>query len=212
VNGANEENRRVYERSVRMILLLAIREICPGAKVRIEHSIGFGVYMNVEGVSLTASAGDLVFLPKNSRYEAVFDGETEDYLVNFNVSGEEPKFSAPVRILHGAPLSCSEGIASLVGEKYFENPSDLRLKGLFYLLLDSVAKAVTGREAKDYEAVEKAKTMLCGENEVKVQEIARFCGISESVLRRRFREEVGCSPARYRLLRKLEKAICHVFQ
>ncbi|MBR7164775.1 MAG: AraC family transcriptional regulator [Clostridia bacterium] len=177
---------------------------------RPDHGLMFVLHGEVElrgeGVSLTASAGDLVFLPKNSRYEAVFDGETEDYLVNFNVSGAEPKFSAPVRILHGAPLSCSEGIASLVGEKYFENPSDLRLKGLFYLLLDNVAKAVTGRDSKDYEAVEKAKTMLCGENEVKVQEIARLCGISESVLRRRFREEVGCSPARYRLLRKLEKA------
>jgi len=50
-----EENRRIYERSVRLILLLAVRDVCPGARVRIEHSIGAGVYMNVSGVSLTSA-------------------------------------------------------------------------------------------------------------------------------------------------------------
>ena len=47
MNGRNEEDRRIYERSARLILLLALREVCPGATVRIEHSIGQGVYMNV---------------------------------------------------------------------------------------------------------------------------------------------------------------------
>ena len=51
----NEEARRIYERSARLILLLALRDVCPKATVRIEHSIGHGVYMDVEGVSLTAA-------------------------------------------------------------------------------------------------------------------------------------------------------------
>ncbi len=51
----HEEERRIYERSARLILLLALRDVCPGARLRIEHSIGHGVYMNVEGVSLTAA-------------------------------------------------------------------------------------------------------------------------------------------------------------
>lgn len=55
MNGRNEEDRRIYERSARLILLLAMRALCPGAKVRVEHSIGQGVYMNVGGVSLTAA-------------------------------------------------------------------------------------------------------------------------------------------------------------
>ena len=55
MNARNEEERRIYERSARLILLLAVREVCPGAKVRIEHSIGFGVYMTMNGVSLTAA-------------------------------------------------------------------------------------------------------------------------------------------------------------
>lgn len=49
LNGRNEEDRRVYERSARLILLLALRDVVPGAKVRFEHSIGHGIYMNVVG-------------------------------------------------------------------------------------------------------------------------------------------------------------------
>ena len=51
----NEEAFRTYERSARLILLLAMRELYPGAKVRFEHSIGHGIYLSVAGVSLTAA-------------------------------------------------------------------------------------------------------------------------------------------------------------
>ena len=30
-----EENRRIYERSARLILLLALRDVCPGATLRV---------------------------------------------------------------------------------------------------------------------------------------------------------------------------------
>ena len=51
----DEEARRIYERSARLILLLALRDVAPGARVRFEHSIGHGIYMNVTGVSMTAA-------------------------------------------------------------------------------------------------------------------------------------------------------------
>ena len=55
LNGKNEEDRHIYERSARLLLLLALRDIAPGAKARFDHSIGRGIYLNVSGVSLTAS-------------------------------------------------------------------------------------------------------------------------------------------------------------
>lgn len=45
----DEEGRRIYERSVRFVLLLAVRRLLPGVRVRIEHSIGYGVYMRLLG-------------------------------------------------------------------------------------------------------------------------------------------------------------------
>ena len=50
-----EEMRRTYERSARLLMLLAMREVLPGAKVRFEHSIGQGIYTTVEGADLTAA-------------------------------------------------------------------------------------------------------------------------------------------------------------
>lgn len=41
--------------ALRLLLLLALRDIAPGAKARFDHSIGRGIYLNVSGVSLTAS-------------------------------------------------------------------------------------------------------------------------------------------------------------
>ena len=43
----NEEGRRIYERSLRFVLLLALHRVLPESDVRIEHSIGYGVYMRL---------------------------------------------------------------------------------------------------------------------------------------------------------------------
>lgn len=49
----NEEGRRIYERSLRFVMLLAIRRVLPKAHVRIEHSLGFGVYVTLLGMEPT---------------------------------------------------------------------------------------------------------------------------------------------------------------
>ena len=41
----NEEGRRIYERSLRFVLLMAVKHLYPQLHLRIEHSIGYGVYM-----------------------------------------------------------------------------------------------------------------------------------------------------------------------
>ena len=51
---ADEEGRRVYERSLRFVMLLAIRQLWPGQQVRIEYSVGNGVYVRLPGLLLGA--------------------------------------------------------------------------------------------------------------------------------------------------------------
>ncbi len=51
----NEEERRVYERTARLILLMAVQNILPDAGVIIEHSIGNGVYITLKNEVLTAT-------------------------------------------------------------------------------------------------------------------------------------------------------------
>ena len=50
----NEENRRQYERSARLVLLLAMRDVAPEASVRFENSLGLGIYLRVTGTVLSA--------------------------------------------------------------------------------------------------------------------------------------------------------------
>lgn len=46
---ADEEGRRVYERSLRFLLLLAMHRLFPRKRVRILNSVGYGVYLRVLG-------------------------------------------------------------------------------------------------------------------------------------------------------------------
>ena len=51
----DEEGRRIYERSLRFVMLLAFRRLMPGRRVRIEYSVGGGVYLHTPGRELTAA-------------------------------------------------------------------------------------------------------------------------------------------------------------
>ena len=53
VTLADEEGRRVYERSLRFVLLLALRRRMPGQRVRIEHSVHGGVLIRLPGRTVT---------------------------------------------------------------------------------------------------------------------------------------------------------------
>ena len=56
----HEEGRRIYERSLRFILLMAVRRCYPDARVRIEHSIGFGLYLQLEGKRVVQGDAKLI--------------------------------------------------------------------------------------------------------------------------------------------------------
>ena len=49
----DEEGRRIYERSLRFMALLAIRRVLPGKKACIEYSVGGGVLLRIAGHELT---------------------------------------------------------------------------------------------------------------------------------------------------------------
>ena len=48
----DEEGRRIYERSVRFVMLLALRRLYPGQQVRFEFSVGGGVLVRLPGRQL----------------------------------------------------------------------------------------------------------------------------------------------------------------
>jgi uridine kinase len=48
----DEEGRRIYERSLRFVMLIAAKRVFPYAKVRIEHSVGDGIYIVFEDMRI----------------------------------------------------------------------------------------------------------------------------------------------------------------
>ncbi len=50
----DEEGRRIYERSLRFVLLLAFRRLMPGQAVSIEYSVGGGLFLHTPGRALSA--------------------------------------------------------------------------------------------------------------------------------------------------------------
>ncbi|MBR2634458.1 MAG: AraC family transcriptional regulator [Clostridia bacterium] len=159
-----------------------------------------------EEKKLTCRAGDLVFLPKKSRYEAVFDGEAADFLINFDTQDDCATPLAPLRILGNAPFSCIESFQLLVREAISGDRSSLKCKGLFCFLLDCVTREVGFSDEGDEKMLMEAKKMLCDGSDRKISQIARALGISESGLRKKFKEKVSLSPTAYRLQYKMERA------
>ncbi len=50
---ANEEGRRIYERSLQLLFITAVHRLRPDAHVRIEHSFGQGIYIELRGETMS---------------------------------------------------------------------------------------------------------------------------------------------------------------
>lgn len=57
---ADEEGRRIYERSLRFIMLLAVRRAYPSQRVRLEYSIGHGVFVRLPGMQVGKAELDAI--------------------------------------------------------------------------------------------------------------------------------------------------------
>lgn len=67
----NEEGRRIYERSLRFVFLLAVNRLFPDIQVIIQHSIGSGIYVEFEQMRLQPA--DLAALEQEMRYIVASD-------------------------------------------------------------------------------------------------------------------------------------------
>ena len=159
----------------------------------------------VGGTTITATAGNILFLPKGSCYEAVFPNEIDDYLVSFDCDGEGISLELPVKLIEHAPFYCIERFSELVGENYSEAHTSLHSKGLFYLLMDSIANNIESEDDKHRKLVTYAMELL-SKGDITVSEVAKRCAVSESALRYIFKEQTNTTPAKYRLSLKIKQA------
>ena len=159
-----------------------------------------------EEETLSAQTGNLVFLPKGSRYEAVFPGEAEDYLTSFDMDVEGLSFRAPIKLSDKASFASVDAFRELVENNFDENHTKLRSLGLLYLLLDAVVNDTEDETLENRGVMSRARELLSKNEDISVGEVAKACAVSESGLRRIFKEQTGITPTEYRTQVKLKRA------
>lgn len=158
--------------------------------------------------TLCAKAGNIIFLPKNTYYEAMFRierGAVDNYLINFE-SENGFEYTKPMLISEKASILCVDLFSKFIDEMYNVENISFRTKGLFYLLLDAVLSANKATESAYDTIFENAKILLEKSEDISVSQIARECSVSESGLRKIFSDKIGMSPTKFRLKEKNNKA------
>lgn len=154
--------------------------------------------------TIYAQNGDMVFLPKNAYYKAVFRidlGMVDNLLINFETTGILTNCVKPKLILKNVYSTYVD-----LFESIFESGKNIdasyRCNGLLYLLLDSILN--TKNELSDTDKLmSNAKKLLLHNENLSINEIARRCCLSESGFRKIFTENEGCSPSVYRNTEKI---------
>ena len=165
-------------------------------------------FVSSQNEILSAFAGNILFLPKNSYYEARFRtdlGEVDNYLINFETD-KGFDCTKPMLISERVSASCADMFGRFVDESFNSDGMDLRSKGLFYLLWDSILCQNRSHRSDTDKLIDKVKSLLKKSEDIPISRIARECSVSVSGLRRSFTELVGMSPMQYRLKEKFKRA------
>lgn len=155
--------------------------------------------------TLQASVGDIILLPKDSRYILRFlvpnEQQTHPIVINFRLSDSE-----------GNEMVCDTGVVKLCSD-------DGSLAPLFYASVEFYKSALTvPLKAKIFELFGELFPIIendtcCVEfinqhytEKFSIPLLAQRCALSESAYRKRFRQLTGLSPIQYINKLKIEKA------
>ncbi len=169
-----------------------------------------GITFKTRDTEFSAGCGTVIFLPKGSLYEVIFEDLYCDYLINFEIF-PEPDDSlprVPQIIAQDEDHKYIEFFASIFDSmNKYEKNKEFAMKGQFYLLIAKLLSDQSEKESKRNNlAVQNAKQLLETLPDIPVSEIAKKCGISISGLRAEFHKAYGISPVKYRTEFKISRA------
>ena len=171
---------------------------------------------------ITAKKGDAVFIPKGSLYYVIVGGKVSEnsytYTVNvdlFDEAGEEMFLSERIAVLSSQRDNRCELHLKSISDAFHsihDMSSDgmrnmAKIKGEFFILLDSAASAVAQNDEYLY-PIKNGAEALCGEwqkNE-RIEKYAQISGVSVTYFYRCFRKWSGKSPIEYRNMLRLSNA------
>ena len=169
------------------------------------------------GGQITASTGDIVFIPMGAQYSITFfsDGseKAKTDLLEFiiHVSGNEARLRQEFIVITPSDYKTQYLLLKqAIDELAKPMPTPAAVKTYAYQIIN----AVVSEHVNIRNAASEYRTILSGikylesdqRQELSVEEIAKMCFVSSSYFERLFKKYSGMTPSKYRLKRKLERA------
>lgn len=164
-----------------------------------------------EGENIVVYPNQLVFLPKNCKYEALFNIDKSSvlsYLVNFDLDGiiEVFNFKKPTVLMSENTEILLDYFEKITNE-YAMNGHTLKYKSYFYALFDNICALMENQTANSSEIIlNMAEKLLRENNSMSVAQIAQKLYVSQSYLQKKFLKKHGYTPAVYRKKYRIETA------
>ena len=157
------------------------------------------------------TAGDIIYLPKGSNYEANFDIKTsivENVLINFDVVGAAgfSEINKPVLIFNDKSKNLSQFFYDIVNT-YNENGKSFLTYTLMYKCFYEIQKALQSQnENKEQTIFNQIASLVVEKPELSVEEVCTDLHMSRSMFQQKFKLFMGSSPVEYRTKKRIEKA------
>lgn len=173
-------------------------------------------YISDAGTEFDGIAGDVVFLPKGSRYRHVNTQiPSEMYVTYFMIQETE----AVRELMQGADISRISVYSPSIFLELFQRMSECffsnnnavsEVKAKLYRIIGKLANESRfhNLNERELECLKPALQLLADEKmqSVTVRELAARCFLSEYAFRELFKKWAGISPKKYIVLQRLEKA------
>ncbi len=182
---------------------------------------GSAIYCPKNGETFTITAGEIAYLPEKSGY-TVRGGDKgfTHYTINFLLGADDDNAGSGFKLLFGDyPVKISadnfdsfRNIFTKAVSAFGTNipGSTILVKAqIFELIQMFFHQLLRARSSKDeYEALERAKEYIekhyC--EQIRARDIAMLCSMSETNLRRKFREYIGQPPLDYQIGLRIRRA------
>lgn len=168
---------------------------------------GMGRIVDLDGEEMTLTKGDVFYLPHGLKYNSYWTPD-ESHYVEWESYGFKVFPKSDVKAYAMQKISPSEDAAGCLDKMLADMTVGASSIGYLYLFLGHVLPTMKERDPDpDAMLFEKAKKYISRNLDFKVEELARFCNMSESGLYAFFRRYANTSPIQLKNLIKTENAI-----